>query len=286
MALVKGICKNFGECDLADNKEIQEVDKTNFVCEECGKPLHPVDGEGSGGGKTPGGGPNMKLIGIIAAALVILAGVVFGVYSLFGGTKIDKIIVDKDVLSLNVGQSDVIKASAVDKEGKVIMDANLVYKWIADDQQVASVTQNGQVTALKEGKTSITVKVADNEKLFAICQVEVKDTISVEEDLTESSDKVDKINNKNGEEKGERGEEPGPIEPKPGPKVSWGKYEGPANGLGGTITVTRSYSLDLHDNGEPLELSPGDEIQQTKFTNGELRGGVWVHNGSRRSFTR
>ena len=40
MALVKGICKNFGECDLADNKEIQEVDKTNFVCEECGKPLH------------------------------------------------------------------------------------------------------------------------------------------------------------------------------------------------------------------------------------------------------
>ena len=279
MALVKGICKNFGECDLADNKEIQEVDKTNFVCEECGKPLHPVDGEGSGGGKTPGGGPNMKLIGIIAAALVILAGVVFGVYSLFGGTKIDKIIVDKDVLSLNVGQSDVIKASAVDKEGKVIMDANLVYKWIADDQQVASVTQNGQVTALKEGKTSITVKVADNEKLFAICQVEVKDTISVKEDPTESPDKGK-------EEDGVDEEKPRPIVPESGPKVSWGKYEGPGNGLGGTITVTRSYSLDLHDNGEPLELSPGDEIQQTKFTNGELRGGVWVHNGSRRSFTR
>jgi len=284
MALVKGICKNFGECDLADNKEIQEVDKTNFVCEECGKPLHPVDGDGGGGGKTPGGGPNMKLIGIIAAALVILAGVVFCVYSLFGGTKIEKIIVDKNVLSLNVGQSDIIKASAVDKEGEVIMDANIIYNWIAEDKQVASVTQEGKATALKEGKTLITVKVADDEKLFAICQVEVKDTISAKEDPTESSDKDHKeeIDKKKGEDEGK----PRPIRPEPGPKVSWGKYEGPANGLGGTITVTRSYSLDLHDNGEPLELSPGDEIQQTKFTNGELRGGVWVHNGSRRSFTR
>lgn len=79
-------------------------------------------------------------------------------------------------------------------------------------------------------------------------------------------------------------------EPKPKPvskpKVSFGKYEGPADGLGGTITVTKPYALDLHDDGEPLQLSPGDEIQQTKFTNGELRGGVWVHSGSRRSFTR
>ena len=50
MALVKGVCKNFGECDLADNKEVQEVDKTNFVCEECGKPLHPIDGGVTGTG--------------------------------------------------------------------------------------------------------------------------------------------------------------------------------------------------------------------------------------------
>ena len=217
MALVKGICKNFGECDLADNKEIQEVDKTNFVCEECGKPLHPVDGDGGGGGKTPGGGPNMKLIAIIAAALVVMGGVGFGIYSLFGDSKTEEPIA--------VPQTELKDSESTD----------------------STTSQTPSSTTEKEEKAS-DKKKDDTDK-------------PVTPPVTQ------------------------PVMPA-GPKVSWGKYEGPANGLGGTITVTRSYSLDLHDDGEPLELSPGDEIQQTKFTNGELRGGVWVHNGSRRSFTR
>jgi len=277
MALVKGICKNFGECDLADNKEIQEVDKTNFVCEECGKPLHPVEGGGGGGGKSPGGRPIMKLIGIIAAALVVLGGAGFGIYSFLGGSKIDKIMVDKMTVSLNVGQNDIIRASAVDKDGKVIEDANVSYIWTIADEKVASVTQEGEVVALTAGETSVTVRIKGEDRYLAICQVEVKDTITAktsenEEIATPQTPLTP------------------PTPPTPpipaGPKVSWGKYEGPANGLGGTIKVTRAYSLDLHDDGETLELSPGDEIQQTKFTNGELRGGVWVHDGSRRSFTR
>lgn len=217
MALVKGICKNFGECDLADNKEIQEVDKTNFVCEECGKPLHPVDGDGGGGGKTPGGGPNMKLIAIIAAALVVLGGAGFGIYSLFGDSK--------------------------------------------------------------------------TEEPIAVPQTEVKDSVSTDSVTSQTPSSTTEKEEKASDKKKDDTDKPvtpsvtQPVTPA-GPKVSWGKYEGPANGLGGTITVTRSYSLDLHDDGEPLELAPGDEIQQTKFTNGELRGGVWVHNGSRRSFTR
>ena len=80
MALVKGICKNFGECDLADNKEIQEVDKTNFVCEECGKPLHPVDGVGGGGIKDPVGLPKMKLYALIIAAILGVGAIGFGIY--------------------------------------------------------------------------------------------------------------------------------------------------------------------------------------------------------------
>lgn len=44
MALKKGICKNFDNCPLADSGEIQEVDSTEFVCQDpqCGKPLYEV----------------------------------------------------------------------------------------------------------------------------------------------------------------------------------------------------------------------------------------------------
>ena len=49
MAIKKGICKNFDNCSLADNHEIQEVESTEFVCRECGKQLYPIDDQGGGG---------------------------------------------------------------------------------------------------------------------------------------------------------------------------------------------------------------------------------------------
>lgn len=174
MALVKGICKNFGECDLADNKEIQEVDKTNFVCEECGKPLHPVDGDGGGGSKTPSGTSKKKLFAIIIAAILGVGAIGFGIYSFMGGTKIDKIVLDKESVSLLVGKKDVIKPTALDKDGKEIKDAKITYKWTVKDEVVASVTQDGEVTALKDGNTSITVVIEGSEELAATCQVVVK----------------------------------------------------------------------------------------------------------------
>ena len=37
MAKKKGVCHNYDNCDLAENKVVQEVDEFNFVCEECGR---------------------------------------------------------------------------------------------------------------------------------------------------------------------------------------------------------------------------------------------------------
>lgn len=72
-----------------------------------------------------------------------------------------------------------------------------------------------------------------------------------------------------------------------GPKVSFGYYSGPSNGLGGTISVTNTYSLDLRKgDGTCLDLQPGDQIQQTKFVDGDLKQGVWIHQGVRQFFTR
>lgn len=123
--------------------------------------------------------------------------------------------------------------------------------WKVSKDGVVSV-DNGVVKALDEGEVVVSLKVAENENLQAKCTYNVRKSKKTEI----------------------------------GPRVSFGTYHGPANGLGGTIVVTKSYELDLNDDDEPLQLSPGDEIQQTKFTNGELRSGVWVHDGYRRAFFR
>lgn len=71
-----GICINFGGCAKAKAKEQQEAEVTNFVCEECGKPLREVRSATTTG-------PNKKLIAIIAAVvLLICAG---GAYFAFSG---------------------------------------------------------------------------------------------------------------------------------------------------------------------------------------------------------
>lgn len=81
------------------------------------------------------------------------------------------------------------------------------------------------------------------------------------------------------------------AKPKPKPKpaitVPYGTYSGPADGLGGEITVTRKYTLDLRNAAhETIELMPGDVITRTKFKNGELVSGYWHRGSEKRSFHR
>ena len=81
MAKIKGICRN-EDCEMCD--QIQEAEKSNFKCEKCGKDLIPF------GNKTsePGGGPNTKLIGIIAGVVVLLA--IIGCIIAFSGGSEEK----------------------------------------------------------------------------------------------------------------------------------------------------------------------------------------------------
>ena len=41
MTKMKGICRNTDSCIKARNRDIQEVDDSNFNCEECGIPMEP-----------------------------------------------------------------------------------------------------------------------------------------------------------------------------------------------------------------------------------------------------
>jgi len=163
-----GICTN---PNCPNYRQKIEIERGELICpeESCKKPLSPCAPP-----KTDKG-PNWKKIAIIAAVVVVLAGAGFGIYSLVsGGQKIDKIKLKPKNLTMVVGQRDVIKATVVDKDGKEITDAKVVYKWTVKDEEVASVTQGGEVAALKKGKTSITVKIEGDDTHRATCQVEVK----------------------------------------------------------------------------------------------------------------
>lgn len=103
--MATGRCVNIMRCSKAKTKEIIEVDKANFVCPECGKPLVECQGEvkpadkpqgGSNGGRRPAtrtdsGGSKGKLAAIITAALIILGGGGFGIWkACSNGDRTDK----------------------------------------------------------------------------------------------------------------------------------------------------------------------------------------------------
>ena len=89
MAKIKGICKNFDNCIKADANEVQEVESTEFVCAECGKPLEEVDGPGPGPGTGTGPGTKNKLP-LIIGGVAVLAGLGAGGYFLTSGNKAKK----------------------------------------------------------------------------------------------------------------------------------------------------------------------------------------------------
>ena len=112
MAKIKGMCRN-EDCEMCD--QIQEAEKSNFKCEKCGKDLIPF------GNKTsePGGGPNKKLIGIIAGAVVLLA-IIGGIIAMSGsGEETPK----QEPVAVAPIDSDSIKAAQMEAENQRLKDS-------------------------------------------------------------------------------------------------------------------------------------------------------------------
>ena len=112
MAKIKGMCRN-EDCEMCD--QIQEAEKSNFKCEKCGKDLIPFGNKIS----EPGGGPNKKLIAIIAGVVVLLA-IIGGIIALGGsGEEAPK----QEPVAVAPVDSDSIKAAKMAAENQKLKDS-------------------------------------------------------------------------------------------------------------------------------------------------------------------
>lgn len=170
MAIKKGICKNFGECSLADDKIVQEADSTNFVCEECGSLLKECEGTGTKTDPNTGAdkgkkGKTVRIIVGCVAGLAILGG---AVYAFWGGTPVPKqVTLDKSVSELQIGQTETLEATVTPSEAVCQLE------WTTSDPNVATVA-DGTVTAVAAGTARIGVQVAENQEVKAACEYTVK----------------------------------------------------------------------------------------------------------------
>ena len=188
--------KRYGTCQNPEcmNYGMSEVIPDDGNCPVCHTPMKPEEESGGtdgfdlndtddfsiGGGMRKAGksdGPNWKIIGIIASAILLAAAIGFAVWKfVFDTQEIAKIKLKPKSVTLVLGENprEVIKATVVDKKGKKIKDAKITFKWSVADDKIATVTQGGEVTAVKKGNTTITVKIEGMNKR-AICKVDVKE---------------------------------------------------------------------------------------------------------------
>lgn len=194
-----GICTNRdkgGEgapCPKCESKEVQKVrGGQDFVCDECSEPLRMVP--------PPKEGPNMKMIGGIIAAVVVLGGAGIGIALSTGGKTDEHEVTDTDdgIEQVDgVTDDDGMEVEEVNVTDMTFMEtaqdmkltksetkqlnidcnpgnANETVTWKSGNEAVATVSPNGIVTAVAAGKATITA-VADRSQTKAEIEVTVSD---------------------------------------------------------------------------------------------------------------
>ena len=166
MAKKKGICRNYdGGCSLCENKVIQEVESTNYVCEECGKPLYEV----KGGTKvtTKSHGPNWGLVAFIAAAVVALGVAAFLLLRNKGPKTIpvESVTLDKTEVTLQDSEPFMLSVTVLPEDAT---DKTVV--WSISDERIVKSNGDGSFQCMNEGEAVITATAGE---VSATCTVTV-----------------------------------------------------------------------------------------------------------------
>ena len=262
MAIKKGVCKNYGECDLADERKIQEVDSADFVCEECGRPLSECEG---GNKKTTAPNPKKKFLIAGIAGLAVIGGGIAAIFGLSGkdtpdGGTIKNVSLSKSQDSLVVGNNDTLKAFVSP------IGVTSTLKWASSDTTVLKV-ENGIVTAVGEGNAKIGVQVQENKELKAFCSYTVtKADIIIEDSIvTEVEDTISSKPKEN--KKKSLSSQNGNVT---NMSVANGKYTGATkngkpHGLG-KLVFTRTAVINRSDSKQ--RTAQAGEYVQGQFVNG------------------
>lgn len=163
-------CMNIGNCDNANTGKVFEIaEGEQEICPECKKSML-VEVKG----------PNLKFIGIILAAILLLGGIGFGIYTLvdkLSGDSIPTAIkLDKKKITMKVGETIVLTPKA-EPEG---VKATFIFKKEKKEQSI-KVSKGGEVTALKEGEAKVLIKCEENPDIRTVCKITiVKDSVKSE----------------------------------------------------------------------------------------------------------
>ena len=166
-----GVCTNTdfdgngNPCPKCISKEVQKIrGSKEFVCEECGESLTKVKGGDDPWWKKP-----IILITASILGILFLGGAGFGIWKLTSGPNPEdyKISVEPKEVTLKVGES-IILSPAVEPA-----DAEVTYKWESNNEEIASVSNDGEIQALKKGEATITLSIEENSILASQCKVTV-----------------------------------------------------------------------------------------------------------------
>lgn len=264
-----GRCVNI-DCDhYKEEFDIQAGEE--FECPYCHKPLE----EATAKGKRPKGeGPNKKLIGIIAAAVALLAALGGGGYALFCGPEHQKDLPRppfEGELTLNhidrvlkVGEVDTLVATLTPDS----VQADLT--WSVDGESVVVEASDGIVKAVKEGTANVMARViVVEDTLTAICAYRVEPSKEIEQPKVDISKEDPK---KEGQERVSSSKSSGGTL-----KLSYGTYKGETRGGYpdgiGRLTYNRSRRINRYDDkGRVAEA--GDYVVG-EFVRGYFVQGKW-----------
>lgn len=276
----KGICNNIGVCTMVGKVQIITDDDADLVCPYCGEPMEPYNDEGSVDKMNADlqKGKRKKLFIFIIVAILLLGGIGFGIYSLFGGKPEPTAIkLNFTNLTMTVGEQKQLSASLLPE--KADQKVTFIYKAQKDQAYkdgkektkiVEADNSTGMLTAMRPGETKAQVVCKEWPKLVAVCNITV-----LPKPQSVPSDGQGESLQTNTVKKTPEGDENGVKEtdantpPKLNPthgygtvKLSYGTYtgrlskDGKPNGTG-RLKFTQSYRLNSEYMAQPGESIEG-----------------------------